>query len=85
MLKILLSAAALAAVAFAASSAYARGGGGGGPVSPEASPYAILEPQTVNPELAAPSAAFTAAYGVAQPRYDVTHTHRGRRSHRHAE
>jgi hypothetical protein len=82
MSKILLGAAAIATAAFAASTAYAMGGGNS---PPSASPYAILEPQTVNPELAAPSArrsAFTVENGAAQPRGDVTHVRRGHRSHR---
>jgi len=53
MPKILLAAGALLASAVAASSAYAIGGG---PTPPWASPYAILEPQTVAPEAAAPFA-----------------------------
>jgi hypothetical protein len=87
MPKILLSAAAIAAAALAGSSAYAFGGGNS---PPSASPYAVLEPQTVYPELAAPSAtfggrsAFTAEHGAVQPRGDVTHARRGHRSHRFA-
>jgi hypothetical protein len=86
MSKILLGAAAIAAIAFGASSAYAMGGGG--PTPPSASPYAILEPQTVYPGLAAPSAmfegrsAFTGEYGALQPRSDVSHA-RGHRSRHH--
>jgi hypothetical protein len=87
MSKILLGAAAIAAASLAASSAYAIGGG---PTPPSASPYAILEPQTVYPELAAPTAtfegraAYTGEYGAVQPRGEVTHARRGHRSHRHA-
>jgi hypothetical protein len=85
MSKVLLSAAAIATAALSTSTAHAMGGGA---TPPSASPYAILEPQTVNPELAAPPAtfggrsAFTAQNGAAQPRGDVTHVRRGHRSHR---
>ncbi|MGO8835597.1 MAG: hypothetical protein ACLQE9_22655 [Roseiarcus sp.] len=48
MHKTLLLAAATAAFALGAGGAYATGGGN---VSPEASPYAILEPQTVAPSV----------------------------------
>jgi hypothetical protein len=54
MRKMIFAGAACLAVAFGASSAFAMGGG---PTSPWASPYAILEPQTVMPEIVAPQAA----------------------------
>jgi hypothetical protein len=56
MRKILLGAAAFVSFALAASAANAIGGG---PPAPWASPYAILEPQTVAPvtETVAPQAA----------------------------
>jgi hypothetical protein len=87
MSKILLGAAAIAAATLAASSAYPFGGGNS---PPSASPYAVLEPQTVHPELAAPSAtfegrsAFTGEYQAVQPHGDVTHEWRGHRRHSHA-
>ena len=73
MSKILLGAAAIAAAALSASSAYAFGGSGLTP--PEASPYAILEPQTVNPSVMLEGrSAFTGEYGAVQPR--AWHGHR---------
>lgn len=51
MPKIFLATGALLSATLAASSAHAIGGG---PTPPWASPYAILEPQTVAPEAAAP-------------------------------
>jgi hypothetical protein len=77
MSKILLIAATIAAAALAASSAYAMGGGG--PIFPEASPYAILEPQNVNPSVMLEGrSAFTGEYGAVQPR--AWHGHRIHRS-----
>jgi hypothetical protein len=87
MSKILLSAAVAAIVAFTASTAYPMGGGA---TPPSASPYAILEPQTVNPELAAPSATFgggahfTAEYGATQSPGDPVHERRAHRSRHRA-
>lgn len=46
MRKIILSATTVVALALGAGGAYAMGGGN---ASPEASPYAIIEPQTVAP------------------------------------
>jgi hypothetical protein len=54
MRKILLGAGAFLSFALAASAAHAIGGG---PTQPWASPYAILEPQTLAPETVAPQAA----------------------------
>ncbi len=59
MLKFLLGAAAYIAgaaltAALIVSDAHAIGGG---PTPPWASPYAILEPQTVTPQIVAPQAA----------------------------
>jgi hypothetical protein len=55
MRRMLLLAGIGLVIAFAASGANAIGGGGWTP--PWASPYAILEPQTVTPEIVAPQAA----------------------------
>jgi hypothetical protein len=51
--KMIFAGAACLAVALGASSAFAIGGG---PTPIWASPYAILEPQTVMPEIVAPQA-----------------------------
>ncbi|HLH49587.1 MAG TPA: hypothetical protein VKV96_09620 [Roseiarcus sp.] len=85
MPKILLAAGALLASALAASSAYAIGGG---PTPPWASPYAILEPQTVAPEAAAPFATVEgrSAYigGKREGDWRGGDRERNRRSHRRA-
>jgi hypothetical protein len=54
MHKIILCGATAVVLILANASAYARGGGGD--PSPEESPYAILEPQTVAPLAFAPRA-----------------------------
>jgi hypothetical protein len=48
MRKTILLGTTAVALALGAANAYAMGGG---PLSPEASPYAILEPQTVAPSM----------------------------------
>jgi hypothetical protein len=72
MSKILLGAAVIAATALAGSSAYAMGGGNS---SPWASPYAILEPQTVAP--------YVGDYSGDRSR-DIARERRGHLTHRHA-
>jgi hypothetical protein len=84
MLKTLFGATALTAVVFAVSSAYAMGGG---PTPPSASPYAILEPQTVGEGWGAANAiyegrsAFTGEYGAPHPQGEGVHERR--RAHHH--
>ena len=96
MSKFLIGVAAVAAGVFAASSAYAMGGG---PTRPSASPYAILEPQTLNldqlsfraergyPDLAPAAegrAAFTAEDGHFRSDGEVSHKRFAHHSHHHA-
>jgi hypothetical protein len=84
MLKMVIGAAVGAAAVLAASSGYAMGGG---PTPPSASPYAILEPQSVNSGWAGSGAtlegrsAFTGEYSPA-PTGDAVPRER-RLSHRH--
>jgi hypothetical protein len=65
MRKILFGAGVFLSLALAASAANAIGGG---PPAPWASPYAILEPQTVAPEIIAPQAAEEGRAAFEKPR-----------------
>jgi hypothetical protein len=85
MPKLRLRAVTVAMALFVAPSAYAMGGG---PIPPEASPYAILEPQTVT-GWSAPAATFegraadTDGYGAARSGGEVVRERRRSRSYRH--
>jgi hypothetical protein len=63
--KMIFAAGACLAVVLGASNAFAIGGG---PTPPWSSPYAILEPQTVMPEIVAPQAVMEGRSAFEQKR-----------------